>query len=81
MTSLPRVTLDAHAIVGVLYPPIILPDLGAEEPAVKLADHVVQLLAGVGHLVNHPELVVSQQHCDEDSLLNGAQFLKECHPI
>ena len=56
---LPRVTLDAHPIVCVLDPPIIDPDLRPQEPAVKLADHVVQLLAGVCHLINHPEIVVN----------------------
>ena len=56
---LPRVTLDAHTVMRVLDPTIIDPNLRPQEPAVKLADHVVQLLAGVGHLINHPELVVN----------------------
>ena len=54
-----RVTLDAHPVVSVLDAPIVDPDLRAEEPAVKLSDHVIQLLAGVCHLINHPELVVT----------------------
>ena len=53
--TLPRVTLDTHPIVCVLDAAVIEPDLWTQQPAVKLADHVVQLLAGVGHLVDHPE--------------------------
>ena len=56
---LPRVALDAHPVMSVLDPPIIDPDLRPQEPAVKLANHVIQLLAGVGHLINHPEIVVN----------------------
>ena len=56
---LPRVTLDAHPVVCVLDPPIIDPDLRPQEPAVKLADHVVQLLAGVCHLINHSKTMVN----------------------
>ena len=56
---LPRVTLDAHTVMRVLDPPIIDPNLRPQEPAVKLADHVVQLLAGVCHLINHPDLMVN----------------------
>ena len=52
---LPRVALDTHPIVCVLDAAIVEPDLRTKQPAVKLADHVVQLLAGVGHLVDHPE--------------------------
>ena len=52
---LPRVALDTHPIMCVLDAAIIEPHLRSQEPAIKLTYHVIQLLAGVGHLVNHPE--------------------------
>ena len=56
---LPRVALDTHPVMSVLDPPIIDPDLRPQEPAVKLANHVIQLLAGVSQLINHPEIEVN----------------------
>ena len=58
-TFVPRMTVDTHPVMRVLDSSIVDPKARSQEPAIKLANHVEQLLAGIGHLVNHSDRVVS----------------------